>query len=258
MMDTEEKKRLILESPLFEGITQEELVDIFRVVKKRIVPPNTIIFRQGDLGDSFYIIYSGKARVFRKSRNNERTELDILGPGDSIGEMSLLTGERRSAYFETIEETQLLVLTKAQFDHVLARYPNVTKAFFKKMTDKLVIERMAHPSSKLRVKPWLGYTVIAAVSLLCSLIFNQVNPNGITLFPISESDEQISIVSPLEAMTKYNAGKAIFIDARPTFLFDQAHIEGALNIPLNIFDIMYMMKLSEVEKKKTLSYMAEQ
>ena len=110
MTEMNEKRNMFLESPLFEGISREKLLDIFRTVQHTIVPANTIVFRQGDPGDSFYIIYSGKARVFRERRTGEKTELAILGPGDSIGEMSLLTGEERSAYLETMEETHLLVV----------------------------------------------------------------------------------------------------------------------------------------------------
>ena len=52
------------------------------------------------------------------------------------------------------------------------------------------------------------------------------------------------------AFEKNQEARTIFIDARPGIFFERAHIVGALNIPLTVFDIMYMMELSEVDKKQ--------
>ena len=246
------KKNMFLESPIFENIPREKVLELFRTVQHMIVPANTIVFKQEDPGDSFYIIYSGKARVFRERKTGVKIELSILGPGDCIGEMSLLTGRRRSAYLKTMEETHLLVLSKAQFDRALAKYPDIAKTFVKQMSDKLIIEREAKRLFKLPGASWFDYFIIIALSLLFAIIFNQANPNGISLVRKKYSNESISIVDTSTVIKRYHEGKAIFIDARPSAFFEQAHIEGAVNIPLAIFDLMYMMELSEADKKEVI------
>jgi rhodanese-related sulfurtransferase len=40
---------------------------------------------------------------------------------------------------------------------------------------------------------------------------------------------------------------AVLVDARPKELYDQKHIQGAINVPMSLFDIMYMMKLSQID-----------
>jgi len=250
MSEVNEKKSMFFEHTVFKGIPKDELLNIFQTVQHRIVPANTIIFRQGDPGDSFYIIYSGRAKIYRKRRTGETTELAILGPGDSVGEIALLTGEERSAYLETMEETHLLVLSKAQFDRALVKSPNIAKAFVKHLSEKLIVERRAKRWFKLPRASWLDYLFIIAVSLLLGLTFNRVNPNGIGIIPEVWSGEKMSMVDPLMVFEKYQEGRAIFIDARPGIFFERAHIVGALNIPLTAFDIMYMMELSEIDKKQ--------
>jgi len=101
---------------LLEGIPREKVLEISRRIKDTTVPSGTMIFQQGDPGDAFYLIRSGKVRVFRKSEHGVETHLSEMGPGESFGEMALLTGKTRSANVETLEETCLGVLTKDEFD----------------------------------------------------------------------------------------------------------------------------------------------
>ncbi len=68
--------------------------------------------RQGDDGDSLYIIRSGSVEITLKTGKNEPVVLASLGPGNCFGEMSLLTGEPRSATVTALEETQVVVVDK--------------------------------------------------------------------------------------------------------------------------------------------------
>jgi rhodanese-related sulfurtransferase len=252
-----EKENGLSESPLFADISREKLSELGKVVKKEVVPAHEIVFRQGDPGDRFYVITSGKVRIFRKSKEDIETDLSRLGPGDSFGEMALLTGKDRSAYAEAVEETHFLVLAKDQFDGVLKNHPDVSLVFIKQMSDwlvrdELIIEKEAERQSQAPRVSWVDFLVIIAVSLLCGITFNLVNPNGINMVPISLAGEPISRVSLSMAIAKHKEGKSLFVDARPESFYEQGHIEGAVNVPAAIFDIMYVFELSEVDKVKDI------
>ena len=117
-----EKENGLLESPLFTDISKEELAEVGKVVQKEVLPAHTIIFRQGDPGDRFYVITSGKVRVFRKSREGVETDLSQLGPGEGFGEMALLTGEPRSATVRTTEPSEMFLLVQKDFDVIFVSY----------------------------------------------------------------------------------------------------------------------------------------
>ncbi|MEA3265935.1 MAG: mechanosensitive ion channel family protein [Candidatus Fermentibacteria bacterium] len=68
--------------------------------------------RQNDSGDSLYIIRSGSVEITLKTGKSEPVVLASLGPGKCFGEMSLLTGEPRSATVTALEETQVVVVDK--------------------------------------------------------------------------------------------------------------------------------------------------
>ena len=85
-------------SALFSGISGKDLETIEQAAVKKIYHKNTIIFSEGDLTDSLYIVASGKVKVTIIDEHGKEIILSILGPGDYFGEMTALEdGFTRSA-----------------------------------------------------------------------------------------------------------------------------------------------------------------
>ena len=138
MKENEGKQKESTEGKIFEELPQDKWDELSRAVEHRVVAPQTTIFMQGDPGDRFYVIRSGKVRVFRRDGDGFETELSVLGTGESFGEMALVTGEVRSANVEAIEETHLTVLSKEQFEHILRDFPGISLTFVKQMSGWLM------------------------------------------------------------------------------------------------------------------------
>lgn len=84
----------------------------------------TTLFEQGDPGDHFYIIFSGKVSVYSRKANlvadtYDYTYICDLKEGDSFGELSLIYGAPRSATIKTIEPTDLIVISKHVYDKII-------------------------------------------------------------------------------------------------------------------------------------------
>ena len=77
-----------------------------------VYEPGTVIFRQGEPGDTLYLIQSGAVEYSYKQGDTE-TVLTILEKGDFFGEMALFGQERRPATARAIRRTRLLPLTRA-------------------------------------------------------------------------------------------------------------------------------------------------
>jgi len=118
-------------------LPQEKWDELARAVEDSVVAPGTVIFRQGDPGDKFYLIRTGSVRVFREDGGLE-TELSVLRAGDDFGEMALFMDEARSASVEALEETRLMVLSKEQFQRILKDFPQVTFAFVRQVSERLL------------------------------------------------------------------------------------------------------------------------
>jgi rhodanese-related sulfurtransferase len=255
MSENESKKDDFSGSGVFGELSKEKWEELSRAVEHLTVAPRSVIFRQGDPGDCFYIITSGSVRVFRKDKDGMETQLSVLGAGDSFGEMALLTGEARSANVETLEETRLMVLSKEQFERILKDYPNLSLGFVKKMSgwllrDEKLIEKEAQQQYRAPRMSWFDFVLIIGVSLILMYVFNQSNPNGIPLFPKLPDKKSISVIPPAAAVEEMKKGEAIMIDAGPANFYEEKHIKGAINMPLALFDIVYMMTFSGEEEKE--------
>lgn len=81
------------------------------------------VFKQGEKGDAFYIVNSGKVEVRISKWFFSTKTLAALGPGDFFGEMALLSSDPRSATVATTEPTRLFVLLQADFQYILNENP---------------------------------------------------------------------------------------------------------------------------------------
>jgi len=124
---------------MFQALPSQSLGKIAAVAENYLIPRNTIIIKENDPGDSYYIIISGKVQVFKGADEGDETILATLAAGDGFGEMSLLTGEPRSASIRTLEATSFLMIPKNSFDHVLEENPELAKIFLKMLSERLVL-----------------------------------------------------------------------------------------------------------------------
>lgn len=109
-----EKEAVIKKIELFKEFEEEEIKALVPLTKSKIYGINEKIFTEGDEGDSFSVIYRGKVEIIM---NKEK--IAELKKGDFFGEMSLLTGKKRSATAVAVEETELLVIDKAGFSEFI-------------------------------------------------------------------------------------------------------------------------------------------
>ena len=243
----------LLKNPLFEGMTEEILGEIASVVREEVTPAGSKIYRQNDAGNDYYIIETGRVRVYRESETGIEIDLNELGPGDGFGEIALVTDRPRSATIEALEETHLLVLNKEQFDHILENHPRIYANVVKFLSEILARdESQLEEEAKTRYEApslsWIDYAVLIGIILGIALVFNYTNPNGLNVLPEFYDSDAFPKISLSAAKEKYDSKKTVFIDARPDNFYNQKHIKGAINLPLPLFDIMYMMSgLTDIE-----------
>ena len=109
---------------LFEGIRPElleEVADELRIVR---LNEGEVIFREGDAGDSLYLVGQGSVQISKLGRGGNQETLAFIQSGNFFGEMALLDGEPRSAMATAAESTILGTVTDETFQHILELAPN--------------------------------------------------------------------------------------------------------------------------------------
>ncbi len=107
--------------PLFNGLEESDLKKISEVVKERNLPAGTILFKEGEKGDAFYLLKKGSVEVYKSDDGGEKKVGTISHNDESsfFGEMALIEGAPRNATIKTVSECNLLEIDKLNFDMLL-------------------------------------------------------------------------------------------------------------------------------------------
>jgi DNA-binding NtrC family response regulator/polyferredoxin len=125
-------------STLFKVLSPELIKQTVSLAEHKILPENSLLFKEGDDFSSFYLVVSGKVKLFVGSPEGEEKTISQLGPGDGFGEIALLTGGAHKNSAITITPTSLLVLSKKHFEQLCFQYPEVAMTFIRGFANRLV------------------------------------------------------------------------------------------------------------------------
>jgi CRP/FNR family cyclic AMP-dependent transcriptional regulator len=123
--------------PLFASLDDAAAVELRNLLSDKIVPRNTRLFRQGDKGDSMYLIESGRVRISLRDDDKQEVVLAELAQGDFFGEMSIIDGRQRSADAKVIEDARLAILSRDAFLSFVRTNPDVALEMLSALTDRL-------------------------------------------------------------------------------------------------------------------------
>jgi CRP-like cAMP-binding protein len=115
----------IVVSPLFKDFSVDELVAVIQGLNLISFEKGQVILRQGDRGNSLYILTAGMVRAFVKGTDGRQVKVGELEEGAFFGEMSILTGKPRAASIVALSRCELLELDRPTLDSIAASHPHV-------------------------------------------------------------------------------------------------------------------------------------
>ncbi len=132
MISTVEKVLFLKGVDLFKTIPGEELSYIAQITDEVEFAPTQTVVKEGDQGDTMYLIVEGKVKV----HSGERVFAE-LGTSQCFGEMSILDAEPRSASVTALSELTLLKIQREDFRELLAEKPDISQGIIKVLTRRL-------------------------------------------------------------------------------------------------------------------------
>jgi CRP/FNR family cyclic AMP-dependent transcriptional regulator len=126
------KVELIRAVPLFSRCSRREAEEIAHVADEIDLPEGTALTREGDTGREFMVIVEGEAEVRRRGR-----KLRMLGPGDCVGEIALLTKSPRTATVTATTPVRALVLTDRAFRRMIEDQPLIAAKVLETLAERL-------------------------------------------------------------------------------------------------------------------------
>lgn len=95
-----------------------------------------VVFKEGDPGNTMFVIRKGKIRITKRVRGGEKT-FAVLGPGEFFGEMAILNGAPRSATATAAEDAMLLEVDAKRFEGMITKQAEIAVRFIQKLARRL-------------------------------------------------------------------------------------------------------------------------
>jgi CRP/FNR family cyclic AMP-dependent transcriptional regulator len=148
MATGEETERLLARTEVFGGLERRELAEVAQVAVPRRWERGEMIFREGDEGDTCYLVRSGAVLLTREHQDGRMVALAELRAGALFGELAMFRGERRSATAEAIEPTSAVALLARDMQRLVRRNPALALKLLAALAERvsLTTERLLQQS----------------------------------------------------------------------------------------------------------------
>lgn len=122
---------------IFEQLSVAELAAVASVTEEVNFSEGQVVIKEGDPGDTLYLVVEGQVAVLKKQEDDREIELDQIKAGDYFGEMALFEDIPRTATIQTKESCRMLMLHKQEFKEMVREYPQIALQICKALSGRI-------------------------------------------------------------------------------------------------------------------------
>ncbi len=134
---------------LFESLPSQIIKELADTLESIYIPGGSTFIRQGDEADCLYILLHGRLSAYQ-TINSKTIFLGEIGIGEVVGEVAILTKEKRMATVQTIRDSTLLKFTQEHFRAITLKHPDMLLEFTKKSMARLLQKKPEGGHSSLK------------------------------------------------------------------------------------------------------------
>jgi len=143
------------ELDLFRGLEKQQFDKLCQSTNRKRLSKGHYLFYQGDITDTIYLIKSGKLKLVQYAEDGHETILDICGPGEVLGELSLYQEQKECSSALAMEEACICCFSKMQFEILIMKDPSfalrIINYLGKKRYDRMNSEKETRRTVKERL-----------------------------------------------------------------------------------------------------------
>ena len=118
--------KLVANIPLFEDLPEEQHRDLASIALVKSFGRGQTIFSEGDPGTGFYVVISGRVKIYKLSADGKEQILHIFGGGEPFGEVPVFEGRRFPAHAVALDESRCLFFPRPAFTDLISRNPSLS------------------------------------------------------------------------------------------------------------------------------------
>jgi CRP-like cAMP-binding protein len=121
----------------FKDLSDSDLKKLFSIAGLKKYTAGQMVFAKADLGNNFFIVKTGRIKIFTTVGGGKKKTFAYLKKGDFFGEMSLLGGRVRSASAQAAEDSEVLVISKKNFKRLIIENPDFSLNLLQTLVERL-------------------------------------------------------------------------------------------------------------------------
>lgn len=145
---------------LFSGLSEKDKNDMASMLTAVKIRKNGIVYKSGDKAETIYLLKEGRVKITRFSSSRKELTVDILGPGDIFGELTMAGEEKRETNAVAMEDSLICSIGRKDFEGLVRKTPDLSLAITK----------------------WIGLRLRRIESRFENMIFQDVRTRLITIF----------------------------------------------------------------------------
>ena len=129
---------LLAKIPVFSDLPEADQVHLQNTLQVKALKPGDVLFREGEVGEHFYIVINGELEILLGTGTEDELILNIIGPGEYMGEMSLIVpGGERTATARAKGDVTLFVMSRGEFNALLEQHPMLVQSMVRVLSERL-------------------------------------------------------------------------------------------------------------------------
>ena len=176
----EMQKMCISIVPIFNHLDPSEMNEIVKHTNSVSHSRGHTIYHAGDPSDGLYIVHKGRVKIYRLSDNGKEQLVRILEPGDFTGELSLFSETVHDAYAEAMQNVELCVMSRDDFQTFLLKYPAISLKVLGEFSSRLA--KTEKQAARIALE-----TTDTRIAMYLADLSEEKNSNRITL-PMTRKD----------------------------------------------------------------------
>ena len=129
---------VLAQIPLFQRVGAEDRDRLSQVGWLRNYDRGTHIFRQGDPSDTFFVVVTGRVKVYKHGPDGQDVILEMFGPGSPLGAVAAYELQPYPASAEPVEPTTCLLIPRESFFELLERHPSLVRGLLGSLSLRLM------------------------------------------------------------------------------------------------------------------------
>lgn len=122
---------------MFMNLSEDVLAEVAVKASTRRLEKDEVLMRKGERGDSLFLIHDGWVKIVTEDSKGDELIINKCGPGETIGEMSLLDGSPRSATVIALTASEVFELKQDVFEEILEQRADVALAIIRSYSERL-------------------------------------------------------------------------------------------------------------------------